>query len=366
MKIAIGPIEGHYGGAAQHILNIINHSRYDFTKIEIPLPLLHWGRFYRNNILPVQKRLGIGLKHSDKRFDAYGLQKFFDIPGFVMSRFTLKDYDAVHLHGHPYWEQLYNERNKNLVYTIHNLYSRDDFSQEWQPTIDMLTENMIKICKRSKTVISVAKWLKESLKSRHGVDSVYIPNGVNLKEFEERNSDEFRLKFGIKEDFYLFVGRATKYKRPELFVELARKMPKRKFIMVGRGITQENMQDYLKSRLPSNLQCIGEPERKDVVNAFDACRAFVLPSANETFGIVLLEAMASSKPVLAANNLGPAEIIQNGKTGFLFDKDNLENLIVMAEKAWNGKKEGIAGRELVEREYDWKKIVPRIDKIYIS
>ena len=118
--------------------------------------------------------------------------------------------------------------------------------------------------------------------------------------------------------------------------------------------------------MPSNLQCIGEPERKDVVNAFDACRAFVLPSANETFGIVLLEAMASSKPVLAANNLGPAEIIQNGKTGFLFDKDNLENLIVMAEKAWNGKKEGIAGRELVEREYDWKKIVPRIDKIYIS
>lgn len=364
MKIAIGPMEGHYGGAAQHIINIVNHSRHSFDLINLPLSLKLWGEMFRKGVWPVMKRLPHSYEHSDKRFDMYGLQRFFDVPGFVKSRFTLKDYDAVHLHGHPYWEQLYSARNKNLIYTIHNLYSRDDFSQEWQPTIDMLTANMIKTCKRSKIVISVAKWLKESLKSRHGVDSVYIPNGVNLKEFEERNGDEFRSKFGVEDDFYLFVGRATKYKRPELFVELARKMPRRKFVMLGRGITQEKMQDYLKLTLPYNLQCIGEPKRKDVVNAFDACRAFVLPSANETFGIVLLETMASGKPVIAANNLGPAEIIQNGKNGFLFEKDNLESLVVIAEKAWDGKEVGLAGRELVERDYDWKNIVPKIDEVY--
>src|SRR3989344_8232170 len=115
MKIAIGPIEGHYGGAAQHIINIVNHSRHSFDLINLPSSLKSWGKIFRKGVWPVMKKLPHSYEHSDKRFDMYGLQRFFDVPGFVKSRFTLKDYDAVHLHGHPYWEQIYSARNKNLI-----------------------------------------------------------------------------------------------------------------------------------------------------------------------------------------------------------------------------------------------------------
>lgn len=74
--------------------------------------------------------------------------------------------------------------------------------------------------------------------------------------------------------------------------------------------------------------------------------------------------MASKKPVVAANHLGPTEIIRDGETGFLFKPYNLENLILQADKAWNSLDVGLAGREEVEKNYDWKTIVPKIEEIY--
>lgn len=364
MKIAIGPIEGHYGGAAQHILNIIKNSSHQFDKIEIPRYLKEWGKFFRKYILPIQEKLPHSLEHSDKRFDMYGLQKYLDVTGFIQSRFYLPRYNVVHLHGYPYWEKIYDTRTINSVFTVHNLYRKEDFLKNWERTIEILTKKMLNVCRGSKVVISVAKWLQKTMREEYGIKSIYIPNGVNLEEFDKRDGEAFRKKFGVDDDFYLFVGRATKYKRPELFVALAEKMPSRKFLMIGRGLTKKELVNYVGKRLPQNLLCIGEPERKDVVNAFDACRVFILPSTNETFGIVFLEGMLSQKPVIGANHLGPAEIINHGKTGFLFEPENLEDLLIQAEYAWNAQEVGLAGREEVERSYDWKKIVSQIDEVY--
>ena len=363
MKIAIGPIEGHYGGAAQHILNIIRNSTHNYEAITVPSSLQRWGKFFRTYILPFQSEIPYFLKHNSNRFDMYGWQKYIDFTGRAIAR-KLQTTDIIHLHGHPYWEQVYDVKSSNLIFTIHNLYRKDDFSSGWEKTINYLTHNMIKVCKKSNKIISVAKWLQNSLKRIYNLDSEYIPNGVNLEEFNNRNGNLFRSKFKIEDEFYLFVGRATKYKRPELFVSLAQQLPQRKFVMVGRGLTKDNLKRYYGKEIPKNVICIGEPERNDVVNAFDASKVFILPSANETFGIVILEAMASKKPVIAANNLGPSEIIKDGKTGFLFEPDNLESLIRKAEVAWTAKDVGLAGRAEVEEKYNWRKIIKQVDAIY--
>lgn len=366
MKIAIGPIEGHYGGAAQHILNIMRNSVHDYETIEVPSSLQKWGKFFRKYVLPIQDVIPYSfLKHNPRRFDMYGWQKRIDFPGRTLAK-KLQDVDVVHLHGHPYWEQVYDIKGPKIVFTSHNIYNKEDFSPSWGKTIDYLTDRMIEVCKRSNTVISVARWLQDSLKRNYEVDSEYIPNGVNLKEFDSRDGNLFRRKFGVEEDFYLFVGRATRYKRPELFLSLAQRLHQRKFVMVGRGITQDNLERYYKKEIPKNVICVGEPEREDVVNAFGAAKVFILPSSNETFGIVILEAMASKLPAVAANNLGPSEIIKDGETGFLFEPDNLESLVRRADVAWTAKEVGLAGRAEVEERYDWKKIVPEIENVYCS
>lgn len=364
MRIAIGPIEGYYGGAAQHILNIIRYSAHNFEKIEVPNSLKTWSRFFRRNILPFRRRLPHKIEHNEKRFDMYGLQKLLDGPGFYLSRFKLPPFDIVHLHGYPYWENIYETNSPSLVYTIHNLYNKEDFPSNWSKTVDRLTSKLVETCRRANTVVSVSEWLQKDLKLKYGIDSVFIPNGVSLEEFEEANGESFRKKYRIDEDFYLFVGRTTKYKRPELFVSLAERMPKRKFVMIGQGLSEQAVREYSGGKIPSNLVCIEEPLREDIVNAFNACRVFILPSSNETFGIVLLEAMTQGKSVVAANNLGPAEIIDQGKTGLLFEPDNLESLVRTADLAWYNKDLGQAAKEKVVAKYDWRKIVPRIEEVY--
>ena len=364
MKVAIEPIEGHYGGAAQHILNIIRYSDHNFETIEVPNSLKTWGRFFRRYILPFQRRLPHEIEHNAMRFDMYGLQKLLDAQGFYLSRFKLPGFDVVHLHGYPYWETIYETNSPNLIYTIHNLYNKGDFPSNWSRTVESLTLKLVGTCRRANTVISVSKWLQKDLKLKHRIDSVYIPNGVSLEEFEEANGESFRKKYSIYEDFYLFVGRSTKYKRPELFISIAERMPKRKFVMVGRGLSKEALRKYIKKEIPSNLVCIEEPLREDVVNAFNACRVFILSSSNETFGIVLLEAMAQGKSVVAANNLGPSEIIDHGTTGLLFEPDNLESLVEAADLAWNEGDFGQAAKEKVVAKYDWRKIVPQIEEVY--
>jgi len=144
-------------------------------------------------------------------------------------------------------------------------------------------------------------------------------------------------------------------------------MPNKLFIMIGRGLTPSEFEKHIGSKAPDNLILLGEPSREDAIDAFAACRVFVLTSANETFGIVLLEAMASCKPVVAANHLGPKEIILDGETGALFEPDSLESLRDKALFAWSRASSlGKAGRELVERRYDWRQIILKIEEVYAS
>ena len=66
--------------------------------------------------------------------------------------------------------------------------------------------------------------------------------------------------------------------------------------------------------------------RKDVHSIMHASDAFVLPSANEPFGLVLLEAMSLGVPTLAAQSGGPLEIIDDGSNGYLFRPNDAANL----------------------------------------
>ncbi len=327
-KIAIGPLVGGYGGTTQHIKNIIKYSKYDFSPI-YPSKL----SFYYNNNWFVKRIGGRLLKYKIVGADLWGL---------YISKIKLPKLEIVHLHGHPYWPEVYLKRKNNYtkyIHTVHQIYFEEDCynEKEWRNK-KYLNELMFKSCRESDVVISVSKWMQPILLSK-GIKSVYIPNGVNLKECEEANSDEFKKKYKVEVPFYLFGGDIRKYKRPELFVKLAENIPDKIFVMVGNGTTESNLKLQLNiKKIPQNLICIGPLNHSDYLSAISACKVFVLPSKNETFGISLLEAMACGKPVVASDNAGPKEIIDKGKNGFLFKPDNFLDLLEKANLAWGNQK----------------------------
>jgi len=340
LNVAIGPVP-YVSGTRTHILNIVKYSKQKFNLIGYS-PLSFYSPLYRGS--------GFLLRHKIPFIDPYG---------YYLAKKVLPKYDVVHTHGHPYWWDLYKKPKRSkakYIHTVHQIYFEEDTQNEkrWV-TESILNERMLKYCKQADIVISVSEWLQEELKER-GIDSVYIPNGVDVEECEEADASLFREKYNIEEDFFLFVGNTSRLKRAGLFIELAKKMPDKLFVMCGVGTSDISV--------PRNVIALGHLPHKDILNAMAACKVFIMPSSKESFGITLVEAMACKRPVVATNSTGMKEIISDSKGGYLFD--NLYDLHEKALKAWEHPEIGEKGYKKVKEKFDWKIVIKKIDKLYES
>lgn len=119
-------------------------------------------------------------------------------------------------------------------------------------------------------------------------------------------------RFGSERPMFLYVGRVSKEKNLEAF--LAADLPGLKAV-VGGGPHLE----ALKSRFPEAI-FTGPKSGEELATYYASADVFVFPSRTDTFGLVLLEAMASGVPVAAYPVTGPLDVVTNGVSGIL-DED---------------------------------------------
>lgn len=131
--------------------------------------------------------------------------------------------------------------------------------------------------------------------------------GVDIELF--RPSDA-RL-FGTAEPVFLFVGRVSREKNVSAFLDLD--LPGRK-VVVGNGPHLDELRRRYKDVLFT-----GRKTGADLAAAYASADVFVFPSLTDTFGLVLLEAMASGVPVAAYPVTGPIDVVENGRSGVLDD-----------------------------------------------
>jgi glycosyltransferase involved in cell wall biosynthesis len=92
-------------------------------------------------------------------------------------------------------------------------------------------------------------------------------------------------------------------------------------LIAGAGSLEQDLKSEIGKRsLQHTVRLLGF--REDILSLIGGCDLFVLPSQAEPFGLVLLEAMAMSKPVIATNAGGPREIVVDGSTGLLIEPAN--------------------------------------------
>jgi glycosyltransferase involved in cell wall biosynthesis len=129
------------------------------------------------------------------------------------------------------------------------------------------------------------------------------------------------------------------------------------YIVVGDGDD--------RTRLELRAQQLGVAERVLFVGAaadsdeliayYDCCDVFVMPSQQEGFGLVFLEAMARARPVIAANFGGATDVVSDGDTGYLIDYGDHERLAeltaALLQDAEVRAQMGAAGRRRVESEF---------------
>ena len=107
---------------------------------------------------------------------------------------------------------------------------------------------------------------------------------------------------------------------------------------------------------------------KDIPPFFWTCAAYALSSSYDIFPIVMLEAMASGRPIVATRNGGPSEIITNGEDGYLVEPTDREELAsalvrVLDDDVERERLGRNAHRKVVER-YTWERIAKRTMEVY--
>lgn len=222
---------------------------------------------------------------------------------------------------------------------------------------------------------SVAKHWKKYLDD---ANPVVIHNGIKVKPFLDCTQD-IRKELGISAQIKVvtMIGRINPGKGQLLFLDIAKKViPQNSntiFLMVGDPYPgYEDIENEINDKISSeNLDnhVINLGFREDIPQILKTTDIFVLPSIlPDSFPTVVLEAMASEKPVIATKSGGASEMIVDGKTGYLINIGDTDEAASKVSRLCNDSElasnMGKAGRKRLLEEYSFEHFAEKM-KNYI-
>jgi phosphatidyl-myo-inositol alpha-mannosyltransferase len=218
--------------------------------------------------------------------------------------------------------------------------------------------------------VAVSEVARESIDSHFPGDYQIVPNGIDLDRFRPDVTPITEYLDGMRN--ILFVGR---YDEPRKgFNYLLRAMPSiqsqfpnTRLIVVGRGDVRRAMRQVEERAIP-NVVFVGAAKAADLPRYYATCDVYCAPSTGrESFGIVLLEALATGAPVVASNIPGYAGVIEHGVTGILAAPANSQDLALRIVRvlADDGLRRELRENGLREvQRYGWHVVARQLLEVY--
>lgn len=214
--------------------------------------------------------------------------------------------------------------------TMHICYCNTPPRYLWEPEIDPRADKGLFSGLRKKTAhrlriwdrvaadrvdyfIGNSKYIADRIKKYYQRDAKVIYPPVDIDRFKIVEPKEVK-------DYYLFVSRLVGYKKCDLVIDAFNDLDL-PLKIIGNGPDKKNLQRKAKS----NIEFLGFLSDAELVNYYSEAKAFVF-AAEEDFGIVPVEAMASGRPVIAFGRGGATETVVEGVTGTFFKEQTKESL----------------------------------------
>jgi phosphatidylinositol alpha-mannosyltransferase len=281
-----------------------------------------------------------------------------------------EQFDVIHLHE-PFMPMLCSamlkySRTVNIG-TFHACNGKPGYYWGWPISVKMLKDRNKNL--QGHIAVSSAA-LRYATKFVSGDFSV-IPNGVSLERFNPsvKPFEEYRDgKINI-----VFVGRMEKRKGLHYLLGAYNKLKKVndniRLIVVGSGKTlRKAYETYVRKENLQDVVFIGEVAFNDLPRWYQTADIFCSPATGEeSFGMVLLEAMALGKPIVASANEGYSTVVTNGNEGIMVTPKSVDELEAALKKLIDDgdlrQQMGQAGLETV-KQYDWPVVAQRILAYY--
>lgn len=202
-----------------------------------------------------------------------------------------------------------------------------------------------------------------------------IPNAAADDCFKAADPAPFRRKHQLEgKKVILYLSSLHPFKRPDLLIsalpQIIEKEPDAFVILVGPDAGELSRLSRLGEtlRVADHFRWIGVLRGAEKHEAFAAADMVVLPSDEEPFPLVLLEAMAHGKPVVGSDATGPSAIIGHGETGFIFPRGRADELAVailrLLENPELRKKMGDRARAVALSQYSVSRALDLVEGLY--
>lgn len=136
----------------------------------------------------------------------------------------------------------------------------------------------------------------------------------------------------LKKPIFLFVGKITPRKGLNFLLEACVLLEKQKIcdytiLVIGDGEQRKELTAFVREHsIDDHVQWLGQIDYDELGNYFHAADVFILPTLEDTWGMVVLEAMLCGKPILCSTEAGASEFVSEGKNGFSFHPQDIELL----------------------------------------
>jgi 1,4-alpha-glucan branching enzyme len=193
--------------------------------------------------------------------------------------------------------------------------------------------------------------------------SVVIGNGVDISE-----ADILEKSKEAPSPFILGIGRLVQYKGFDIlirsFASVLGRYPDIKLVLAGDGPERRNLEILIRNLgIEESVLLYGFRDRKDIQQLLVSCKFLVVPSRREPFGIVILEAMAAQKAVIAMEVGGVPDLVKQGENGILIKSHDPHDLAAamtyLLEHPEIADALGKRGRSTVIDRFEWKIIADK-------
>lgn len=357
MAIVSDQICGGMGGA-EHIL-------FGVAELYPDAPV--FTTIYNKKIIP-EKYKNVDIRHTfiQKLPFAQKIYKaYFPLMPLAVELLNLQDYDVIFSSHHSVAKGVITRPDAIHICYCHSpaRYIWDMFwSYSKLNGFGFLTNLLVSLisqyiriwdvvsAKRVDYFIANSSYTAARIKKYYGRESEVIFPPVDTHKFNNEGDG----------GYYFMAGRLVAYKGFELAVD-AFNLSGKQLIIAGDGAEYKK----LKAKAKNNVKLVGRVSSEEIIHYMNNCRGFVFPG-KEDFGIVMAEAQAAGKPVIAFNGGGAKDIVINNETGILFESqcvDSLNDAVEACEsKNWNS--DFIqAHSEKFDKAKFWEKISYIIDNV---
>ena len=248
----------------------------------------------------------------------------FVLPSQLSSK-ILDNYDYIHTHTAIGAFSLRNYSDK-LIHHYHGLplpiYKNKYTFRHW------LNEKLM--MNRYYKVVAISNYMANEIKVKYGRTADVLPNAIDLAKFKPnkpvKKLQYFNHNKSSKKPEYLFVGKLTKRKNPEVIIRalniLKDTFPNAKLDVVGIGNQHKYLENLVNElNLHNNVTFHGKVDDDKLLKLYNSTSTYVTASLWEGFGLPLLEAMACGKPVIASDIAAHREILDYARIGYLVNNN---------------------------------------------